>query len=134
MFYSLKFSLVLLFMKHTLRKKWRFPLRISSVNVTKPAVSSRFAHIYRRNPLRKSSFFVQWYIQRCIQNPFSSKLFLQKAPFWIFSRVLNPLLIWTDRIIIKKIDTNIYNGSFSNHKRCYLNILYFQQHLIKPPV
>ena len=30
--------------------KWSSPLRISSVNVTTSAVSSRFGHIYRRNP------------------------------------------------------------------------------------
>ena len=39
----------------TLHKKWSFPLRISSVNVTK----SGFGHIYRSNPWWKTSFFVQ---------------------------------------------------------------------------
>ena len=34
----------------TLHKKWSFPLGISSVNVTKFAVSCGFAHIYGRNP------------------------------------------------------------------------------------
>ena len=33
----------------SLHKKWSFPLRISSVNVTKPAVSFVFGHIYWRN-------------------------------------------------------------------------------------
>ena len=33
-----------------LRKKWSFPLRISSVNVTKSADSCGFVHIYWRNP------------------------------------------------------------------------------------
>ena len=33
-------------LRHTLRKKWSFPLRISSVNVTKSTVSCRFGHIY----------------------------------------------------------------------------------------
>ena len=36
--------------KHSLHKKWSFPLRISSVNVTKSAVSCGFDHIYWRNP------------------------------------------------------------------------------------
>ena len=37
--------------KHsTMHKKWSFPLRISSVNVTKSAVSCGFGHIYWRNP------------------------------------------------------------------------------------
>ena len=47
---------------HALHKKWSFPLRISPVNVTKSAVSCGFGHIYRRNPLRKISFCVQWFI------------------------------------------------------------------------
>ena len=34
----------------TLHKKWSFPLRISSVNVTKSAASCGFGHIYWRNP------------------------------------------------------------------------------------
>ena len=34
----------------TLHKKWNFPLRISSVNVTKSAVSYEFGHIYWINP------------------------------------------------------------------------------------
>ena len=34
----------------TMHKKWSFPLSISSVNVTKSAVSCKFGHIYWRNP------------------------------------------------------------------------------------
>ena len=33
-----------------LHKKWSFPLRISSVNVTKSAGNCGFGHIYWRNP------------------------------------------------------------------------------------
>ena len=40
----------------TAQKTIRFPLGISSVNVTKSAVSYGFGHIYWRNP-----FFVQWH-------------------------------------------------------------------------
>ena len=40
-----------------LHKKWSFPLRISSVNVSKSTVSCRFGHIYWRNPQWKTSFF-----------------------------------------------------------------------------
>ena len=47
-------------MSRTLHKKWSFPLGISSVNVTKSAVSCWFGHIYWRNPWWKTSFFVQW--------------------------------------------------------------------------
>ena len=43
----------------TLHKKWNFQLRISSVNLTKSAVSCGFGHIYWRNPPLKTSFFVQ---------------------------------------------------------------------------
>ena len=43
-----------------LHKKWSFPFKISSVNVTKSAVSCVFAHIYWRNSEWETSFFVQW--------------------------------------------------------------------------
>ena len=49
-----------------LYKKWSFPLRISSVNVTKTARKCGFGHIYWRNPLQKTSFFVQWNYFRTI--------------------------------------------------------------------
>ena len=42
----------------SLHKKWNFTLRISSVNVTKSAISNEFDHIYRRNPQWKTSFFL----------------------------------------------------------------------------
>ena len=34
----------------TLHKKWSFPSRVSSVNVTKSAGNCEFGHIYWRNP------------------------------------------------------------------------------------
>ena len=40
-------------------KKWSFPCRISSVNVTKSAVFCGFGHIYWRKPSWKTSFFLQ---------------------------------------------------------------------------
>ena len=43
----------------SLHKKWSFPLKISSVNVTRSAVSDGYGHIYWRNPWWKTSFFVQ---------------------------------------------------------------------------
>ena len=39
-----------------LHKKWSFPLRNSSVNVTKSTVSFRFGHSYWRNPYWKLHF------------------------------------------------------------------------------
>ena len=50
------------FNKRTLHKKWSFPLRISSINVTKSAVSCGFGYIYWRNPQWKTSVLVQWKI------------------------------------------------------------------------
>ena len=44
--------------KITLHKKWSFPLRISTVNVTKSEVSCGFGHLYWRNSKWKTSFFV----------------------------------------------------------------------------
>ena len=38
-------------------KKWSFPLRIFSVNVTKSTGNCGFGHIYWRNPSWKTSFF-----------------------------------------------------------------------------
>ena len=37
--------------EETLHKKWSFPLRISSVNVTKSLISSGFGHIYWKKSL-----------------------------------------------------------------------------------
>ena len=59
---SLNKFLTLDFDKLTLHKKWSFPLKISSVNVTKSAVSCKCGHNYWRNPRWKTSFFVQWKI------------------------------------------------------------------------
>ena len=62
---SSKFITLLLVSLH---KKWSFPLRISSVNVTKSAVFYGFGHIYWWNPKWKISYFVQglccvvWYL------------------------------------------------------------------------
>ena len=58
-----------------LHKKWSFPLRISSVIVTKSARSCGFGHIYWRNPWWKTSFFVQ--------HPFQKKLYILSISFFI---------------------------------------------------
>ena len=50
----------------SLHKKWSFPLKISSVNVTKSAVFCGFGHIYWRKPGNgKLHFLVQWNLQMC---------------------------------------------------------------------
>ena len=48
---------------HTTQKS--FPLRISSVNVTKSEGNCRFSHIYWRNPYWKTSLSVQWQLPGC---------------------------------------------------------------------
>ena len=58
----------------SLHKKWSFPVRISSVYVTKPAVSCVFGHIYWRNPSWKTSIFVQWFQQNALIEHAQSKL------------------------------------------------------------
>ena len=45
-------------MQITLHRKWSFLFRISSLNLSKSAVSCGFGHICWRNPYWKSSFFV----------------------------------------------------------------------------
>ena len=52
---KMKFFIVLVYI--TLYKKWSFPLRISSVNVTKSAGNCGFGHINWRYPLWKTPFF-----------------------------------------------------------------------------
>ena len=48
---TLDFKLSMRKSKSSLHKKWSFPLRISSVNVTKSTENSGFGHIYWRNLL-----------------------------------------------------------------------------------
>ena len=55
-----------------LHKKWSFPLRISSVSVTKSAVSCIFDHIYWRNLMENFTF--------CAVRDFD--LFLFSEFFW----------------------------------------------------
>ena len=55
-FFTRKFHWYPPFEERPLHKNWRFSLRISSVNVTKSAVSCGFGHIYWRNPEWKFHF------------------------------------------------------------------------------
>ena len=57
----------------SLHKKWSFPFRTSSVNVTKSAFSWGFGHIYWGNPSWKTSFFVRFLI---IKNSWTYRLIL----------------------------------------------------------
>ena len=55
----IRILLLFFFFEHvlTLRKKWSFTLRISSINATKSAGNSGIGHTCWRNPYRKTSFF-----------------------------------------------------------------------------
>ena len=66
-------------------QKWRFPLRISSVNVIKSVGNCEFGHIYWKNPKWKTSFFVQ--CSTCIE--WFSAFFVYKN---IFSTVMKAFL------------------------------------------
>ena len=81
-----------------LHKKWSFPLRISSVNKTKSAVSCGFGPIYWRNPYWKTSFFVQ-----CTRHLFITKLFLMKLKYNFLKLAkmdLSLFLFWGSNICI----------------------------------
>ena len=52
--------------KPALHKKWSFPLRISSVDVTISTGNCRFGYVYWRNPSWKTSYFVQCWCSRYI--------------------------------------------------------------------
>ena len=72
----------------TLHKKWSFPLRISSVNVTKSSVSCGFGHIYWRNSQRSIQptfllFLKPWWAQQVFKKLRNNLLnFLNFRPLW----------------------------------------------------
>ena len=61
----------------SLHKKWSFPLRISSANVTKSAGNCLFGHIYRKNLWWKFSFFVH-------RGVLSVQLYYKRVPSRLF--------------------------------------------------
>ena len=68
-------------------KKWSFPLRIPSVNMTKSTVSGESGHIYWRNPWWKTSFYVQWILRNRYKaiNHFNVFIYIKTSPH-IFGR------------------------------------------------
>ena len=56
--YQWLLRIMLVTYEQSLHKKWSFPLRISSINVTESAVSCEFSHIYWRNSEQKTSIFL----------------------------------------------------------------------------
>ena len=85
-------------------RKWNFPLRISSVNLTKSAGNCRFGHIYCRNPSWNISFFVQcrclfhniWHSWRCLLETFLRKgtCWLSKLMFPVYKLSIKRNYIW----------------------------------------
>ena len=78
-------KLPLYFIKHC--TKWSFPLRLSSVNVSKSAGNYGFGQTYWRNPWWKSSYFVQWShlkeILRIVALPSGSAIVLALCLGWL---------------------------------------------------
>ena len=74
----------------TLHKKRSFPLRISSVNVTKFAVSCGFGHIYWRNPEWKTSFFCAVWFYKTTKRLLQ---FVRKVLYFTNSNYLNVRLL-----------------------------------------
>ena len=63
-------------------KKWSFKLKISSVNVTKSAVSCGLGLIYWRNPYWKILFFGQWInILKNLSKIFENIMYKQMTTF-----------------------------------------------------
>ena len=117
------------FMKATwpLHKKWSFPLRISSINVTKSVVSCGFRHIYWRNPKWKTSFFVHDRDLWNSVNTSAAKLKLRKLYktnhakhlMWFFSSNLVPKIhvnypkrMSKHTLIKKTVISNVIERSF----------------------
>ena len=96
--------------KLALHKKWSFPLRISSVNVTKSPVSCRVGRNYWRNPSWKISFFMQCSFQWKIE--YRHILLLWKAWQMIM------IIMMTNDILDKKLKFSIkeLNESARNFK------------------
>ena len=97
-FYSEKLT------RPTLRKKWGFPLRISSVNVTKSAGNCRFGHLQKKSVMENFIFCaVRVKVWTCSHFDIDSvickvftcwkkNLLIWKAPFFIFQNSL--VIFW----------------------------------------
>ena len=97
----------------TLHKKWSFPLRISSVNVTKSAGNCGFGHIYWRNPYWKTSFF---FVQCDLQQPLLKKINSEHLKFWMW---LGPIFL-TKNLLVYRLLGQIFGDE-------QLQLVYFLQ-------
>ena len=84
------------FSLYSLHKKWSFPLRIFSVNVTKSAVSCEFGHIYWRNPYWKTSFFCAVVLRR-YRGEYKHQQFMPIVSLhnpWKHQKIWKPEVLW----------------------------------------
>ena len=96
------------FCVYILHKKSSFLLRMSSVNVTKSAVSCGFGHIYWINPLWETSFSVQWQIRN-----------LSTENRSLFSKVIHV----NEEIFVVPATNAILEKGFPTLKRAKISIL-----------
>ena len=87
----------------TLHKKWSFPLRISSVHVTKSAVSCGFGHIYWKSPQWETSLFVQCIFLSPIVNEIQVCSFFEPILDWRRHKVESKLERFHKGIIHLKV-------------------------------
>ena len=97
----------------SLHKKWNFPLRISTVNMTKSADSCGPGHIYWRDPKWKVSFFVQ-----CMS---ARGLWINGQPTFCDVRVSKPLVLCHLRLSYPAI-----HKKNENEKKQEYNLWIFQ--------
>ena len=115
-------------------RKWIFPLRASSVNVTKSAENCGFGHIYWRNPKWKTSFFVQCWSSESLQRrkTFSQKIFSFKKVLLKLSQnsqqntcVRVSFLMKACNFIIKETLAQVFFYEFCK----IINNIFFTEHL-----
>ena len=126
--------------KMSLHKKWRFPLKISSVNVIKSAENCGFGHIYWRNKYWKTSFLcsvasrwvLRWERRTFIRPPSKEKglrdighakaLTRHKKIFsWVLAMVTASYLVYYDALLQNETDiTKRDNYFITNQDKCLL--------------
>ena len=94
-----------------LHKKWSFPLRISSVNVTESAGNCGISHIYWGNLQWKTSFFVQCPLKKVLleisQN--SHDNICTSASFFNNVAGLRPATLFKKRLWHRCFHVNFWN-------------------------
>ena len=90
-------------------KKWSFPLRISSVNVTKSSENCGFGHIYWRNPQRKTCAVYQQSWRKLMGQSKEKKQKWENSKNFdtYFSLIFNFYLLWL-KSYFWKVDYLLY--------------------------